>query len=205
MNDPFKLSFDRNIGKNSDKKSSSSSMLSEKSERQNENTIFLTTSLLNSKINTLSALASIHATNVQRQASGSLMSEGQIERMEKNEAKIDRLNDEIDELDRTIRSHFSNSASGSNPNLLLNDECKDNMDGKSVADDDNISLVFKTPNVGIGTSRIISIDTNATSAFDTTSDTISDTNSGTKSINNIEAAFNNADFDALAQNLSHIV
>jgi hypothetical protein len=74
--------------------------------RQNENDIFLTTTLLNSKVSTLQALASIHTANTQRASTGSI-SEDQARRMEKNEQLIDKLNDEIVELDRNVRGHFS--------------------------------------------------------------------------------------------------
>lgn len=66
----------------------------------------MTTTLLNSKVSTLTALASIHSANTQRASTGSL-SEDQARRMEKNEQLIDKLNDEITELDRNVRGHFS--------------------------------------------------------------------------------------------------
>jgi hypothetical protein len=66
----------------------------------------LATTLLNSKVNTLTALASIHSANTQRASAGNL-SQDQIRRMEKNEQMMDQLNEEISELDRNVRTHFS--------------------------------------------------------------------------------------------------
>ena len=101
-----------NIGKNNDGsvavKSEDSYDTSDVSERRHENNIYLATSLLNSKIGTLTALASIHSVNSQRASTGNL-SQDQIRRMEANEQQMEQLQEEITELDRSVRTHFSAS------------------------------------------------------------------------------------------------
>jgi hypothetical protein len=74
--------------------------------RKREGTIYLSNNLLNNKTSMLTALVTLHTSYMQSAANGTL-SKDQFERMEKNEQQIERLRDEIDELDRNIRSHYS--------------------------------------------------------------------------------------------------
>jgi hypothetical protein len=109
LNDARKKSFlqviksESTVNTLSEKSSSFNTMMAE---RKRENVLLASTTMLNSKVNQLNALASIHATNVQRQLSGS-MSEAQMLRMEKNEAKMDALNDEIEAMNRDMQSQLA--------------------------------------------------------------------------------------------------
>ena len=109
LNDARKKSFvqviksESTLNTLSEKSSSFNTMMAE---RKRENDLLASTTMLNSKVNQLNALASIHATNVQRQLSGS-MSEAQMLRMEKNEAKMDALNDEIEAMNRDMQSQLA--------------------------------------------------------------------------------------------------
>ena len=68
-------------------------------ERQKENEILASTSILNAKINQLNALASIHAAYVQREvAAGLRATEQQLNRTQLMETQMERLNNEIEQL-----------------------------------------------------------------------------------------------------------
>ena len=135
LNDARKKSFlqviksESTVNTLSEKSSSFNTMMAE---RKRENVLLASTTMLNSKVNQLNALASIHATNVQRQLSGS-MSEAQMLRMEKNEAKMDALNDEIEAMNRDMQSQLADTSFGGK-----NIENKD--DGCNGPD-----LMYKTP------------------------------------------------------------
>lgn len=150
--DPRKRSFDDSVGTKDRKKhiklesgTNSLDSVTLLSERKRETDLLAATSIVNGKINQLSALASIHATNVQRCSNPNyLPSESHQSRMEKVEVSMFRLTEEKDELNQDMQSRFS---------------------GSTETCDGNDNIMYKTPNVssGLSVSRLISADANASS------------------------------------------
>lgn len=134
----------------SEKRSVAHAMLRE---RQKENGILATATILNGKINHLNALASIHASNVQRELGGSIMSKVRLERMDKNEDTIYKLNDEIQSMqsqlkessDRDIQSQLKESSDHDDVQSQLGDSSGIGTYHLENIHTDNIATIYKTP------------------------------------------------------------
>ena len=171
--DTRKRSFDNSIGKNSSDgnkhiklESSTTCIDALIHERKKDNELLVHTSILNGKTNQLNALATIHATNVQRCNNSTYpVSDMQLQRLEKIEKDMDRLSDEIDQLNRVMQSKFG--AFGTS------DETRDDHTSFKTPNESSTVRVslgtsdtsydeIETPNVSgaVGVSRIISIDHN---------------------------------------------